>query len=312
MKSGITVAGTLLVDRLNEISAYPASGELTKIHAVSRSVGGLVPNVGIDLKRICPDLTVKAAGLIGDDADGAFIKKTLADAGLDVSGLRECDERTSFTDVMSVTGGQRTFFTYAGACARFGADSIGEIDTKMLHLGYFLLLDRVDAGDGLAILKSAKEQGVYTSIDLVSENSDRYSLVRPCLEYVDLLVINEAEAAGLTGHTDLEKAARALRDMGVRERVLIHRKDVAVCLSDNGFTSMGSVDVPREYIKGTTGAGDAFCAGALVAAHRGDGDKEMLELATQTAVMALGSHDATSGIKTEAETRKFCARFPRM
>ena len=70
MKSGIAVAGTILVDSINEISAYPEKGELTKIHSVEKAVGGCVPNVAIDLKRLSPSLPVKAIGKIGDDENG--------------------------------------------------------------------------------------------------------------------------------------------------------------------------------------------------------------------------------------------------
>jgi sugar/nucleoside kinase (ribokinase family) len=115
---------------------------------------------------------------------------------------------------MSEVGGQRTFFTYPGASAEFGYDDV-KFDTlpSMLHLGYFLLLEKIDAGDGLRILKEAKERGITTSIDLVSENSDRYSLVLPCLKYTDNLIINEVEAGKLTGieptNENLPKIAKA-------------------------------------------------------------------------------------------------------
>ena len=51
-RNGIAVAGTILLDKINEISAYPQCGELTKIQNVSFAVGGCVPNVAIDLKKI--------------------------------------------------------------------------------------------------------------------------------------------------------------------------------------------------------------------------------------------------------------------
>ncbi|MBQ2701425.1 MAG: carbohydrate kinase family protein, partial [Clostridia bacterium] len=59
-KKGIAVAGVILVDELNELSAYPKAGELTKILSVRRAVGGCVPNVAIDLKRMEADLRVCA------------------------------------------------------------------------------------------------------------------------------------------------------------------------------------------------------------------------------------------------------------
>lgn len=75
MKKGIAVAGTILVDKLNEISAYPNVGELTKITRVGKSVGGCVPNVSVDLKKICPALPVKAFGRIARTTTERSYKK---------------------------------------------------------------------------------------------------------------------------------------------------------------------------------------------------------------------------------------------
>ena len=50
MNKGIAVAGTVLLDKINEISKYPNSGELTQILSLNKAVGGLVPNVGVDIK----------------------------------------------------------------------------------------------------------------------------------------------------------------------------------------------------------------------------------------------------------------------
>ena len=306
-KTGIAVAGTILVDRLNEIGAYPASGELTKILSVSRAVGGAVPNVGIDIKRIDPSIPVKAVGKIGKDSEGDFLVSTLVENGVDASLLARGEEPTSFTDVMSIVGGQRTFFTYPGACASFGFDGIDfdKLDVKMLHLGYFLLLDRVDGGDGEKILARAKEMGIKTSIDLVSENSDRYHIVKSCLKYVDNVILNELEAGMIAGiepkRENLEEIARAIKDMGVSERVIIHMPEIGVCLSDKGFFELPSWELPEGYIKGKTGAGDAFCAGALIGIYRGLDEMGILTLASKAATASLASPDSIGGMVSEAE-----------
>lgn len=317
-KAGITVAGTVIVDKINEISAYPQSGELTQIRSVQKAIGGCVPNVALDLKKISPDLPICAVGTIGDDEEGSFVTDMLRQCGVDTTGLTVMQgEKTSFTEVMSVPGGQRTFFTYAGASAKFGSEHVNFEGNcpKILHLGYFLLLERVDNGDGLKILKAAKEHGVETSIDLVSENSDRYALVRPCLPDTDYLIINELEAGKLTGmepnHDNMEQLARKLKEMGVQKKVIIHMPDCAVCLSESGYTCVASYQLPDGYIQGTTGAGDAFCAGALTGIYHGWTDHEILEFASASAVMALGSPDATSGLKTMDEIQNFCSRFER-
>ena len=306
-KTGIAVAGTILVDKLNEIGAYPASGELTKILSVSRAVGGAVPNVGIDIKRVDPSITVKAVGKIGNDAEGDFLVNTLEENGVDASLLVRGDKPTSFTDVMSIVGGQRTFFTYPGACADFGVDDVDfdKLNAKMLHLGYFLLLDKVDGGDGEKILKTAQERGIKTSIDLVSENSDRYHIVKDCLKYTDNVIINELEAGMIAGiepcHENLEKIARALKNMGVSERVIIHMPETGVCLSDNGFFELPSWELPKGFIKGKTGAGDAFCAGALIGIYRGLDEMGILTLAQKTATASLSAADAIGGMVSEGK-----------
>lgn len=310
-RNGIAVAGTILVDKLYEISAYPNAGELTQIKNISVALGGLVPNDGIDLKRVCPDMPVFAIGKVGDDGEGRFVLDTLSKNGLDISGvIVDKEGKTSFTDVMSVVGGQRTFFTYPGVNATFGEADINwdSLSCKMLHLGYFLLLDAVDNGEGLKILKKAKELGISTSIDLVSENSDRYSCVVPCLPYVDNLIINELEAGKLCGieptDDNLVELARKLLSMGVRDRVIIHTPDIGICVTESSVATLESWPLPKGFKKGSTGAGDAFCAGALIAIHEGLDDDTVLKYAQMTAVSSLRAVDATSGVVELGELLK--------
>ena len=305
-RRGIAVAGTVLVDHIYEISAYPQSGELTQIKSITHALGGLVPNNGIGLKRINPALPIYAVGKVGGDEAGKYVIDTLSAAGLITDAITVSKtEATSFTDVMSVSGGQRTFFTYPGASASFGKEDMpwDLLPVKMLHLGYFLLLKRVDEGDGLEILREAKERGIMTSIDLVSENSDRYAAVLPCLPYVDNLILNETEAGRLCGieptPSNLAEMGQRLLEMGVRERVIIHMPEIGICCSARGVTERPSYRLPKGYVKGKTGAGDAFCSGALIAIERGASDAEILALAEAAAVASLSAPDATSGIREE-------------
>ena len=317
-KTGIAVVGTVLVDNLYGLAAYPQAGELTKILSMDFSVGGMVPNDSVDIKKIAPHIPVYAVGKIGADDKGRYAMNFLKGHGVDVSGLKICEgEATSFTDVMSVIGGQRTFFTFAGANETFGFEDVDweALDVKMLHLGYFLLLDKVDGGDGLKILQEAKKRGISTSIDLVSENSDRYACVLPCLPYVDNLIVNETEAGKMCGvqapEENLVEVAQKLLKMGVNERVILHTPKTAVCVTKEKVTQIPSYVLPKGYIQGTTGAGDAFCSGALVAIYEGRTDKEVLTLAQMAAVASLSQADATSGVKSEALLAKEVEAFIR-
>ena len=317
MKNGIAVAGTILVDEINEISAYPKSGELTKILKVGKSVGGCVPNVSVALKRIRPDIPVKVLGRIGNDDNGNYLKNTFTKNGVDFSNMVVGETPTSFTQVISVTGGERTFFTYAGANNDFSASDVDaeNLGVKMFHLGYLLLIEKIDNGEGVELLKAVKKAGIKTSIDLVTENSNRYSKALPCLPYVDNIIINEIEAGALVNvkptNDNLTQIARKIKALGVSERVIIHSPALAVCVSNDGETTLPSFDFPSELIVGTTGAGDAFCAGALIAIYQEKSDAQILEFAQSSAVCSLTAVDATSGVREESQIIEFCKNFRR-
>ena len=311
----LVLAGTILVDVIKTVPVYPEAGRLVKIGSLTQSVGGAVPNTGIDLRRMDPDFPVRAFGRIGDDAYGRYATAVMKDAGMDVSCLLSSSEApTSFTDVMNVVGGERTFFTMPGAGALLDVDDFDfdVLAPSHLHLAYLLLMDALDAPDtdygcrSARLLAKAKERGIRTSIDLVSESSDRYkTAVLPALPYVDVLIINEIEAAAITGlaigkHPNAEELralTEALLALGVRERVILHCPDLGVCHTKDGdFTALPSLSLPTDYIAGTTGAGDAFCAGALYALMHGYDDERLLRLGSLAAAASLRSADATGGM----------------
>ena len=310
----VVAAGSILVDKINEIGAYPKAGELTQIRARSRVPGGLVPNTGCDIHILDPGSPVAAFGAVGDDDDGRFAVAELKRRGLDTAGVVVKPTATSFTDVMSVPGGERTFFTYPGASAEWGYDDFPfeKIEAgDLVLLGYFLLLAKVDAGDGLRILKKLKRIGAETAIDLVSENSNRYALVRICLPYVDNLVVNEIEASrlagmdGVRGASALPEIAARLFELGVQKRVVIHMPEKGVSLLKDGtWTEVESVALPEGFIKGKTGAGDAFCAGCLTGIFNGLSEKEILELGGIAAVGAMSAPGAVEGMRSIAELRR--------
>ena len=314
--NGIAVAGSALVDEINIINEYPAIGRLTQIFGVNRSVGGLVPNVGVDIKRIAPDLSVYAYGKVGKDDKAAFLLDALRRNGVNADGIKRAETLgTSFTQVMSIEGGERTFFTYAGASADFGYDDIDfdKITAKIFHLGYFLLLEKVDNGDGVKILRELKKRGIKTSIDLVSSTADAYEKVLPCLPFVDYLIINELEAAALCkldNTDDLRFLAEKLKAMGVKEGVIIHKEDKA-CFLGESYAEINSLIVPDELFKGKTGAGDAFCAGALTEIYACATPKTILETGIRAAAASIMQANATDGVKTKSEIYEITRSFKR-
>ena len=93
--------------------------------------------------------------------------------------------------------------------------------------------------------------------------------------------------------------------------MVIHLPEKGVCLSESGYTEVASLDLPQGFVKGSTGAGDAFCAGTLLGIYKGYDDEAILKLASSAAAMSLRYADATSGVVSEEETAKLCEKFKR-
>jgi len=324
MYGKISVAGNIIVDRLYPINGYPARGQLVKIENDIRLVpGGAVCNVGMDLASLAPDTTVSAIGCVGRDGDGDFVIAEMEKGGMDCSGVLRTDRLTAFTAVMSdrITN-ERTFFTHAGANDLLDVSvfDFASMKADLFHIGYILLLDALDQPDEeygtkmARVLADAQRHGIKTSIDVVSENSDRFvRLVPPALKYTDYCIINEIETAASTGiplraedgtllRDNIPAALEKLFEIGVGEWAVIHSPEGGFAMDKSGrYTAQGRLNYPDGYIKGTVGAGDAFCAGVLCAAHKGMTIEEALSLGIATAGMSLAAPGATEAVGTAEE-----------
>jgi sugar/nucleoside kinase (ribokinase family) len=240
--------------------------------------------------------------------------------GLDVSGVRISPSApTSFSDVMMVREtGERTFFHHRGANVAFSPAHVrlADLDCTMLHIGYILLLDRFDEADEeygtkmARFLCEAQAAGIRTSFDVVSDSGGGFAqMVIPALKYTDNAFMNEIEGSGVSGLPvrdtngrlileNIRKTMEIILSNGVRERVILHCPEAGFCLNANGdFTVVPSLKIDRSSIKGTVGAGDAFCAGCLWAIYKGLSDREMLEFASGAAACNLFAEDSVSGMR---------------
>ena len=332
MRKGIAVAGNMIVDILYPIQGLPKAGELTTImDGISRASGGAVCNVIMDLAQLDPTLPLQALGRIGTDAEGDFVLNRLCEyPSIELTQVKR-EGITSFTAVMADTvTKQRTFFHYRGSNAKFDERDIdwGQVNAELLHIGYILLLDALDETDPefgtrmARLLHSAQQHGIKTSIDVVSESGDRFKrLVPPALRYTDYCIINELEAQQSTGiplrdeHGTLLKAHMAdalgaLMKLGVSTWAVIHCPEGGFGMEKGGeLVALDSLKLPEGYIKGTVGAGDAFCAGVLYGAQQKMTLRRAIELGIASAACSLSESGGTEGLRSASEAMALFDRF---
>ncbi len=332
-RRGIACGGNFIIDHVKLVDVWPEEGMLSIILNEKRANGGCPYNVLKDLAILKTNLPLSAIGIVGNDEDGEFILNDLSSLNIDTTLMyRSKEEPTSYTDVMTVRStGRRTFFHNKGANKLLDIEhfDFSKIEAKILHVGYILLLDSLDAPDDqygtrLAhLLKIAKENGLKTSTDVVSESSDRFNkLVTPALKYTDYLIFNEIEAGKTTGYEireksgnlnadNLKKALDYLMENSKSEIICIHFPEGAYGAKRGEnpiFTPTHNLS--QEYIKGTVGAGDAFCAGMLYGIHEEWEMEKSMRFANAMAAICLSDTSTSGGMKNFEETLKFMEETP--
>ena len=104
---------------------------------------------------------------------------------------------------------------------------------------------------------------------------------------------------------NMPAALKKMKELGVSTWAVIHCPEVGVGLDENNqYVEVPSLKLPAGYIKGTVGAGDAFCSGVLYAAWKGQDLKSAIELGTASAVCSLSCPGATEGMRSVEEVMK--------
>ncbi len=332
-RTGIACGGNWVVDLVKVIGHYPQENSIAYITEESRGGGGLGHNVTINLARFDASLPLHALGILGNDPYGDYlVSECRRYPNVNVDQLRRTGrDATAYTDVFSVkASGRRTFFHYPGTNRLFAAEHVDldRLPVRMFHLGYLLLLDAFDLPDaeygtaGARFLAQVQSHGIRTSIDLVSEDSDRFpKIVPPALKYTDFCIINDWEAEKLAGiplrtggklhPASLQEIGSKILSFGVKNLVVIHFPEGGYLLARDGTEILQpSLQLPDNYIVGGAGAGDSFCAGVLYGLYQGWSHDKTLRFANCAGGMNLSDLTTTGGIKSWQEVFQMEDRFP--
>jgi len=299
-RDGVACAGNWIVEHIHTAPSYPKEGSLARIGEAQRTFGGCAYHVIRNLHDLDPDMFLYAIGAIGDDEAGRDLLSDLHRRDIDTFQLvPHADIATAHAEVIvSEASGRRTSFYSAGA-NRLLSPALFDFSqclAKWLHLGSLLLLDGLDASDaefgtGAArVLHDAKEAGLTTSIDLITDDAaDDAAIISPSLPYTDYLMMNATQAAACCGvplskppkhaQQELRACAHALLEKGVQQAVVIHFPEGALAAARNGeCISSPSLHLSEDQIRNHDGAGDAFSAAFIYATIRNWGYEKRLQL----------------------------------
>ena len=213
-KYDAVIAGYLCVDMIPEfqkngletsLSALLKPGKLIEINGVAFSIGGVVANTGLAMKKF--GVLIFLNGLIGNDIMGKIAGELLGKYQL--PGGIQITERdgTAFGIVLAPPGVDRIFLESPGCSKIF---DLGFIDfesvsqSRLFHFGYPPLLRQFYLKNGeqlVTLFSQIKKMGVVTSLDFSlpdtqseSGKQDWLLIIKRVMPYTDIFVPSLEEA----------------------------------------------------------------------------------------------------------------------
>ena len=260
----ITTIGEVLIDLTQ--SGWTEQG----IPRFDANPGGAPANLAVAASRL--GARTAFIGRVGRDSFGDYLRRCLAENGVDVSGLSVDEkERTTLAVVALDEKGERTFSFYRDpsadvnlSMAHVPLERLGS--TKVLHFGSVSLTAEPARTATLEAARTAKASGAWVSYDpnyRASLWSDEETAIRTMLgplPLVDILKVSDEELPLLTGIADPAEGSARLVEQGVR-LVLVTLGAHGAFYRFDGHT--GHVPGVPCVVGDTNGSGDTFFGAAL-------------------------------------------------
>lgn len=289
--------GSLNIDYTYDVGHFVSAGET--LLSANRQVfsGGKGLNQSIALSRAGAE--TYHAGAVGVE-DGSFLLDMLSAAGVNVENVSRVREATGHAIIQRDREGQNCILLYGGANQTVTPQQAEKV------------LERFEAGDWLVVqneISCVKEimemaHGKGMKIALNPSPMDEKILALP-LEYVDMLLLNEVEAAAIcpdcggSGAELLDTLGKKLRGCGI---VLTLGGAGALCVVRGETAAQEAFAVDTVD---TTGAGDTFTGFFLAAYTEGRPVQEAMRRAAAAAAIAVSRAGAAPSIPTREEVEEF-------
>ena len=282
--SGVVVVGSLNADLTITTERLPSAGETVAGHDFATRPGGKGANQAVAAARLGG--SVSLIGAVGDDAHGSILVQAAGRDGIDTDSIVWIGGATTGVAVIEVDArGENSIVVFPGAN--------GQLATHHVVGAAGLIADAAVVclclESPLETVMAAARLGHQTGATVLLNLSPFREVPGELLADVDLLLVNEHEAAQLLGMADAtldwEDSARRFASLGVR--------DVVVTLGARGaMVIQGGVEslpvltpiavVPTNVVD-TTGCGDAFTGAVADSMARG---ADLVAAARRAAVVA--------------------------
>ena len=287
----VTAIGEILID-LTQTGVNEAG-----VPQFSANPGGAPANVAVAASR----LGARTAfwGKVGDDGFGAYLRRVLAENGVDRTGLRTGSQPTTMAVVSVDAAGERSFRFIRGADRDICPEEVDEdavLRSKILHFGSVSLTAGMSRSATIFAARTAHKNGGLVSYDpnyrpaLWANQAEAAEWMSIPLPLVDIIKLAQEELPLLTGSSDLEEGSRILEERGL-SLILVTLGGEGVFCRWRGET-WRQPGVPVK-VADTNGAGDTFLGAVLSRlCLRGERPLEGLTQAELRGILAFANQAA--------------------
>lgn len=267
MGKPIVVFGSFVVDLTSRSQGLPVPGQTILGSSFKLGPGGKGSNQAVAAHRAGADITLVTK--VGKDVFGKVATDFYKGEGMNVDYILEDDARETGVALILVDekSAQNEIVVVPAACANISMDEVEKCRSLIEGADILLLQHEINFDAQYKVIDIAYEAGVK----IVLNPAPACEVPEDVLKKLYCVTPNETEAQVLTGVEvktleDAQKAAKVFLDKGVKN-VVITMGALGAFATDGEKSEL----VPRLSVNAvdTTGAGDAFNGGFVMALSEG-------------------------------------------
>ncbi len=293
MKQQIAVVGSINMDLVFKIPRMPLPGETLMGHSFHLVHGGKGANQAVAAARM--GAAVSLVACVGDDANGQSCLHALQKDDINSSHVRVIpDCATGVAGILLDDEGQNSIVLATGANALLDLADIDRADSTIAQAKLLLCQLETPLASVLHAMASAKQ----AKLKVVLNPAPAKKLSDQILAQVDYLVVNETEAALLSGLAVCDLATAQLAAAVLQQRgvgvviVTLGAIGIWVAALDQAY----SLPAFKVEVVDTTAAGDTFVGSFAVAIAEGMDLRAACMFAQSAAALAVTKLGAQTSI----------------
>lgn len=282
--------GSLNIDYVYSVDHFVRAGETISSDSLELFSGGKGLNQSVAFSRAGADTT--HAGCIG--AEGEFLKKMLADSGVNTKFVRTVDASCGHAIIQVTHKGENCIMLFGGANQMITEEFMDEVFADFSEGDLLMLQNEIN---GLPeIIDKAKAKGMSVALNPSPFNEKITALD---LSKIDWLIVNETEGCEITGEKEAEKIISTILTRYPNMKLVLTLGADGALYAD--ATTRASHGIFKVKTVDTTAAGDTFTGYFFSSVLSGKTPAEALKIASAASTITVSRKGAAPSIPTMDE-----------